>query len=135
MSKQLKSTASQLLGAGLGLALGLSLVSCAADGGLAGKGKPLDFEQTRLATCEGAQKIDIAFQTIATAVPGKIPSKVMDAEGGFIYDVGFIAGNPAPARVGSLCAAVYAGDLNVAINTVIATVTNVSVLIQQWSAK
>lgn len=114
------------------LGLGLLCSSCTADGSLAGKGKPLDFEQTRVAMCEGAQKVDIAFQTIAAAVPGKIPPKVMDSEGGFMYDAGFTAGNPAPARDGSLCAKVYAGDLNVAINTVIATVTNVSVLIQTW---
>lgn len=124
---------SQKLSLSLILAGAALLVSgCAADGTLAGKSKPLDFEQTRTAVCEGAQKVDIAFQTIATAIPGKIPAKVMDAEGGFMYDVGFIAGNPAAARDGSICAKIYAGDLNVAINTVIATVTNISVLIQTW---
>lgn len=113
----------------------LLLSSCASDGSLASDSKPLDFEQTRLAMCEGAQKVDIAFQTIATAIPGKIPSKVMDAEGGFIFDVGFSPGNPAPAKPGSLCASVYTGDLNVAINTVIATVTNISLLIQKWQGQ
>lgn len=114
---------------GLGLLL---LSSCASDGGLAGEDKPLDFEQTRLAICKGAQNIDITFQAIAKAVPGKIPAHVMDAEGGLLYDIGFNSGDPSPAREGSLCASVYAGDLNVAINSVISTVTSVSSLIQKW---
>lgn len=120
----------------MGLQLSLLVVllasSCAQDGSLAGRGKPVDFERTRVAMCKGAQSIDVTFQTIGKAAPGRIPSKVMDAEGNLIYDIGFAAGDPSPARDGSLCAAVYVGDLNVAINTVIATITNVSVLVQKW---
>ena len=116
----------------LSLVLTLSLAACASDGGFASKEKPLDKEATRLAMCQGAQKIDIAFQTIAQSAPGVIPPNVMDTEGAVIATVGFQPGKPDPARDGSVCAKVYTGDLDVAINTAIAAVTNISVLIKNW---
>lgn len=110
----------------------LVLTGCAADGTIASGSKPLDKNQTRLAMCEGAQKIDIAFQTIAKNTPGVIPANVMDAEGAVIDTVGFTPGSPDAARAGSVCATVYSGNLDVAINTAIVAITNVSGLIKNW---
>lgn len=115
--------------------LGLELLvsSCAADGGFASKSKPLDKEATRLAICQGAQKVDIAFWAISAASPGTIPSKVMDVEGGIIADAGFQPGKPDAASPGSICAKVYVGDLDVAINTAILATANISTIIRAWN--
>lgn len=115
------------------LGLGLLVSSCAVDGGLAFKSKPLDKEATRLAICQGAQKVDIAFWTISAASPDLIPSKVMDVEGGIVTDVGFQPGKPDAASLGSICAKVYSGDLDVAINTAILATANISTIIRAWS--
>ncbi len=125
MSKTMRKLALVVL-AGLGLA------GCASDGGFASKTKPLDKEATRLAICEGAHKVDLAFWTIAGASPGLIPSKVMDTEGGVIVAVGFQAGKPDGASPGTVCAKVYMGDLNVAINTAILATANISTIIRAW---
>lgn len=116
----------------LSAVLSLSLSGCAADGTLAGKDKPVDKEQTRVALCDGAQKVDIAFQTIARNAPGVVPPKVMDVEGTTAHDLGFTPGSPAAARDGSICATVYTGNLNVAINTAIAATADISALIAKW---
>lgn len=110
----------------------LILSGCAADGSLAGKNKPVDKEQTRVAICSGAQKVDLAFQTIAKNAPGVVPPKVMDVEGTSAHDLGFTPGDPAAARDGSLCAKVYVGDINVAINTAIVATADISALIAKW---
>lgn len=110
----------------------VSLAACASDGGLAGKDKPVDGQKTRAAVCDGAQKIDLAFQAIAIAAPGVIPPKIMDGEGAAIDSIGFKPGKPDPARDGSLCAKVYNGDLNVAINTAIQVTIDVTALLAKW---
>ncbi len=120
---------SKLVSVGL---VGLLLSGCAADGGLATKTKPLDKEQTRLAVCEGVQKIDIAFQAIAKAAPGVIPGNVSDVEGTIVNTAGFTPGSPDSARTGTVCAKVYVGDLDVAINTAVIAITNISGLIKNW---
>lgn len=129
MGRKLLLLTAQLLAAGLVSSL---LANCAADGGFASKSKPLDKEQTRLAVCDGAQKIDIAFQTIAAASPGLIPANVAESEKAFVLSLGYKAGLPDAASAGSACAKVYAGDLDVAINTAILVITNVSQLIKTW---
>lgn len=116
----------------LSAALVLSLSGCAADGTFASKTKPVDKEQTRVAICSGAQKVDLAFQTIAKNAPGVVPPKVMDVEGTSAHDLGFTPGDPAAAREGSLCAKVYVGDINVAINTAIVATADISALIAKW---
>lgn len=108
------------------------LVACASDGSLAGKGKPVDKEQTRVAVCDAAQKVDIAFQGIAKAAPGVIPPKVMDGEGAALDLLGYAPGRVGEARVGSLCAKVYNGDVNVAINTAIQVAIDVTPLLAKW---
>lgn len=120
---------SSLILAAVGL-LGLS--GCASDGGFASGSKPLDKEATRIAVCTGAQKIDIAFWAINTSAPGVIPPNVMDVEGTAIATLGFQAGNPNPAAVNTVCAAVYTGNLDVAINTAIIATVQISKLIQTW---
>lgn len=122
----------QLYIAGSILLASFALTACAADGGVAGNGKPIDKEQTRVASCDGAQKFDIAFQGLATAAPGVIPAKVMDVEGGVMDGLGFAAGKVATARDGSMCAKVYAGDINVAINTAIKAAADIAGLIAKW---
>ncbi len=110
----------------------LLLASCTSTGQLATSGKPLDKEATRLAICEGAQKVDIAFQTIAGAAPGLIPAQIMDTEGAVIGVLGFQAGSPDAASPSSVCAKLYSGDLDVAINTAILATVQISKLIQTW---
>ena len=97
------------------LGLSLLLSGCAADGSFASKSKPLDKEATRLAICEGAHKVDIAFWTISAASPRLIPANVMDTEGAVIGTLGFSAGKPDEAGVSTICAKVYTGNLDVAI--------------------
>lgn len=108
------------------------LGSCAADGSFATGGKPLDKEQTRLALCTGAQNVDIAFQTFARNEPGIVTPNVMNVEGAIIDGVGFKPGLPDPARDGSICAKVYLGDIQVALNTLIIAIESVSGLIKNW---
>ncbi len=112
--------------------VGLALANCASDGGFASKTKPLDKEATRLAICEGAHKVDLAFWTIAAASPGLIPPKVLDIEGGVITDVGFQPGKPDAAGPSTVCSKQYTGDLDVAINTAILATANISTIIRAW---
>lgn len=113
--------------------LGLLVSSCASNGGLAGKDKPLDKEATRLAICEGAHKIDLAFWIIAGASPGLIPGQAMDVEGALIATVGFKAGSPDVASQNTVCTKTYTGDVDVAINTAIIATANISRIIQAWN--
>lgn len=106
------------------------LAGCASDGSIATGDRPLDKERTRLALCEGAQKLDIAFQVIHQASPELIPEHVVLGEAAFIRTVGFEPGSPATASPGSVCAKEYSGDLDVAINTAILATVNISKLIQ-----
>lgn len=116
------------------LILGLLVSSCASDGTLAGKSKPLDKETTRLALCEGAQKVDLAWHVISAAST-VIPADASAVEATFITTVGFKAGLPDAAGPGTICAKEYSGDLDVAINTAILATINISKLIQAWSTK
>ncbi len=111
----------------------LLLAGCAADGGFASKSKPLDKEATRLAFCDGAQKVDVAFWAISKSSPGLLPGQALDAEGAFIGTLGFQAGSPAAASPNTICAKVYAGDLDVAINSALIATVNISRLIQAWN--
>ncbi len=122
-----------LINSVLGLGVVLALSSCAADGGLASKTKPLDKEATRLAFCDGAQKVDIAFWSISKSSPGLLPGQALDAEGAFIGTLGFQASSPASASPNTICAKVYTGDLDVAINTALVATVNISRLIQAWN--
>lgn len=110
--------------------MGLGLLAALLSGCV---GKPLDKEATRVAMCSGAQKIDLAFWAIAQASPGLIPGHAMDAEGAFVGTLGLKAGNPDPASSGSVCAKIYTGDVDVAINTAVLATVNVSRLIQARS--
>lgn len=119
----------------IGLITVLLLAGCAADGTLASKSKPIDKEQTRLALCEGAQKVDIAFGVINASAPGVIPPDVVAAEAAFITTVGYKPGAPDAAGPGTVCAKQYSGDLDVAINTAVLATVNISKLIQQLQDK
>jgi hypothetical protein len=111
----------------------LALCACTTTGQVASKTNgPVDKNVTRLALCSGAQKVDIAFQGIAIAAPGVIPAKVMDAEGAAADGLGFVPGKPDAARDGSLCAKVYAGDVDVAINTAIKAAMDITALMAKW---
>lgn len=109
------------------------LSGCAADGGLAGKSRPIDKEATRLAVCQGAQKIDLAFSAIVQSSPGLIPPEAIAVESTFISTVGFQPGSPQAASPGSACAKQYTGDIDVAINTAVLATVNISRLIQAWN--
>ena len=120
---------------GIILLVGLvALTSCAADGSLANKSKPIDKEQTRLALCEGAQKVDIAWHAISSAST-VIPPEASAVEATFITTVGFKPGLPDAAALNTVCAKQYTGDLDVAINTAILATVNISKLIQAWNTK
>lgn len=116
-----------------GLLVGCLLSGCASDGGLSGKDRPVDKEATRLALCSGAQKIDLAFSSIAQSNPGLFPIEAVAVESTFIKTVGFQPGKPDAASAGTVCAKQYSGDLDVAINTAVLATVNISKLIQAWN--
>lgn len=98
----------------------LALSSCAADGGLATHGQPVDKAVTLKATCDGLQKLDVAFQAFAKARPGVIDANGMSVEGAIM------------ATTTPICTPPYATNIDTAINTAITATIQISTLLATW---
>lgn len=104
----------------MALLVALALSGCAADGGFAGNTKPVDKAVTLKATCDGLQKLDVAFQAFAKARPGVIDANGMSVEGAIM------------ATIVPICTPPYAANLDTAINTAITATIQISTLLATW---
>ncbi len=108
-----------------------SLSGCASDGSFASKARPVDKSATLEAVCTAIATADGTFQAFAAASPGRVDKNGMDTEGAIV--AAFYARDPngllAPVGV---CKPPYDGNMQAAINSVVAAIVKVTALLANW---